>query len=556
VYAQPPRTDSFGHNFIFEMIAKDKRTGVAEPVVISVRDTAVDLFFDNFKTDTQRRYDAEPKNAIMLGVKLNPSLKRYFSAAVQSVSKDYFSYIISDSSDAVLIALGINAGNVTNYRYHVVVDDSMEIVPWSSVPKLEKQYGAKQAYGFLGKYNAPGRRVMIEVINARNYSIRDGVIFDWRINYRPLISQITVGSGNKYFNLAYTGANKGFASRFDPGTGAPLDLAFPADSVHSILFRFKKQETVVHTAYLIRSVGRRTDTIRLGFVDHYGYYDLEKKNFSQPGHYEFVVMQQQKYPVWDEDQLLRIPFEVLPAPLFARGFTLRQAIPYLIAAVLLLALLLIGWRQFAKRKLAKMEYGRNAALLQLKSIRAQLNPHFMFNALSSIQNLMNKNALLEANRYLSKFAGLTRKVLHTSEKEMISLAEEMEIAADYLQMEQLRYGFQYQLKVAEGLDTINIEIPAMIVQPFIENSVKHGMALSKEHGLIVVAIVPNGSSLVISVLDNGKGFDASAKNGFGLKLSRERIELLNQLHRNQPAQLRVQSEPGNTIVTITLNNWL
>ncbi len=553
--------DAFGNTFVFDIVVADKQHMITEPVYVSVSDTAIYRIFEKFKKGTENRFvKAEPKSPILLGVKLNPSLVKYYSQSVQSISKHYQTFIISDSTDAVLIAMGINSTNLRSYQYRVVENDSTELIPWSPIPKLEQKYGAKQPYGFIGKFNSPGKRIMVEVVHHKNYGIREGVIFDWRVNFKPIVEEIQIGTPKSYFNLAYQSLNKGYATRFDKKTGLPLDFKFPADSVSSIGLNFKKQETIVHTVFLISSINGITDTSRLGYVDQYDYYRISNDNFNKPGRYEIIIKQQQKINIWDDAQMVRIPFEVLSAPLSAKTFSVKQLIPYIAATVTLFILVIAGLRLYNKRKLKKSQQQQATVQLKLKTIRSQLNPHFMFNALSSIQNLMNKDNLLEANHYLAKFAGLTRKVLNTSEQEMISLEEELKIAEDYLQMEQLRFGFKYELETDDNLDIINIEIPAMLLQPFIENAVKHGIAILKEKGHIKVKALKNSNDLVLSVTDNGKGFDTktvkNAEPAFGLKLSQERINLINQLYKNQPATLNIISQPDGTSIQITLTNWI
>ncbi len=183
----------------------------------------------------------------------------------------------------------------------------------------------------------------------------------------------------------------------------------------------------------------------------------------------------------------------------------------------------------------------------------------MFNALSAIQNLMNKNKLLEANHYLSKFAGLTRYVLNTTEKDTVTLHEEFKIAEDYLQMEQLRFGFKYELTIDPQLDQFNTDIPAMLLQPFIENAVKHGIPKMQDRGHIKVSAIIEGNDILLSVEDNGTGFDhvkTKKEDSFGLKLSEERIRLLNHIYRDQGASLAIDSKPGRTVVKILLIKWI
>ena len=124
-------------------------------------------------------------------------------------------------------------------------------------------------------------------------------------------------------------------------------------------------------------------------------------------------------------------------------------------------------------------------------------------------------------------------------------------------MEQLRFGFQYDVKVSEDINIANTEIPAMLLQPFVENAVKHGVAL-QQNGNIQVQVNKRGNNLVLSLTDNGKGFDKRSvpqqKGSLGLKLSEERIALLNQVYPDQPAILNIDSKQTGTTITITLTN--
>lgn len=218
----------------------------------------------------------------------------------------------------------------------------------------------------------------------------------------------------------------------------------------------------------------------------------------------------------------------------------------------------IGFWQYKRnqhKKLAEVNQQKLLAQAQLDSVRAQLNPHFLFNALAGIQNLMNKNETDNANNYLTKFARLTRNVLDS--KELISLSEEGTLLDDYLQMEQLRFGFQYQIHRSESLNAQNIEIPAMLLQPFVENAVKHGIAISGLEGKIEIDFMQQTADLILRIKDNGKGFNVENNyHGLGLKLSKNRMALLNTIYKNTPFVLEIQSGAKGTTVTITLSQWL
>jgi two-component system LytT family sensor kinase len=216
--------------------------------------------------------------------------------------------------------------------------------------------------------------------------------------------------------------------------------------------------------------------------------------------------------------------------------------------------------RYNKAKLRRSREQGERIGLQLQSIRSQLNPHFVFNALSSIQGLMNTNDMDRANRYLARFAELTRRVLNTSEQEMVSLSDEMRLLENYLEMEQLRFGFQFLLSSEAGINADNTEIPGMLLQPFVENAVKHGIAGMGEQGRIEVLATREGKDLLFSVADNGKGFDAAAvgtkENAFGTRLGRQQISLLNQRYGEGSLSVNIFSGKEGTKILVRLKDWV
>jgi len=290
-------------------------------------------------------------------------------------------------------------------------------------------------------------------------------------------------------------------------------------------------------------------------------YRIDKQYFSKSGAYTLYI-----FPNTGD-----IDLDKMPPTARKIKFTLVKPIWYkdreqLLSIVLagLVLTLLSGsafWlysRQQAKRqkqKLAEQEKQKNIAKWQLSSVRAQLNPHFLFNALSSVQNLMNKNDIDNANRYLGKFARLTRNVLENSD--IISIGQEAALLDDYLQMEQLRFGFVYKIDIRSGIDRSNTEIPGMLLQPFVENAVKHGIGGLGREGHIEVSFLTEEHNLILNVKDNGKGFDPkNVKSGMGLSLSRERIDLLNTIYPENTLTLEMISSEKGTTITLTLKNWL
>lgn len=539
--AQTKQDLSFGNHFTFEY--KGAYYGVKDTDLAQVR------AFKMINT----------KHPIWLGVKLNPNLIDFFASSVKSMSKEYPSYIISDTSAATLIAYGITKANVNDYRYHVVENDSIELVPWSKIPTLQQKYGAKEPYGFLGKFKAPGKQLLVEVLNTKNYDIRQGVVFDWKSNFKPFVTQIEINRTKDYFNLDNIKLNHGYATKFKEHTGVPLDFSFPADSVVSIRLYYKHHETIPYVVYLVKNVNGKKDTTEMGYYNRENYYDIDGKFYNKPGKYEIIIQRANELGKWPEEQMLRIPFNVEPPPVSDKKVSIKQALPYIIATLTGVVLLFGGYYRRNQVKLLRAAQEKQTAGLKLQSIRAQLNPHFMFNALTSIQNLVNKNDIAGANHYLAKFAGLTRQVLDTGNEELLSLEQELGILDDYLQMEQLRFGFKYEIAADPDLNKANIDIPAMLLQPFVENSVKHGVAILKEQGRIEVSVSRQGQDIIFAIKDNGKWTAADNPgeiSGYGLKLSQERVVLLNQLYKDQPVSLHIDKQGPGTVVSIRLSNWI
>lgn len=498
------------------------------------------------------------KRTLFLAIKLNPKLKYFFGSRVYSISKQYQSYIIADSTDAELMALGINKENVDDYRYHVVENDSVEVVPWIK-PRLEKKYGAKYPYGFMGKFNRPGKQLLVEVVNIHDYNIRDGVVFDWRANFTPQVGGIflDVKAPDEHIDVTNLKANRGYVKKLDPKTGLPLDLKFFADSLDGFDVTFMHHETYAYVAYLVKNIGGKRDTVLIKDRILDNSVTITPDMFKVPGRYEVTVWSFGKRG--GDSQSVKIPFEVLAPPEKKASITIKQALPYIITTLTGVVLLFGGYYRRNQVKLLRVAQEKQTASLKLQSIRAQLNPHFMFNALTSIQNLVNKNDIDGANHYLSKFAGLTRQVLDTGNEELISLEQELAILDDYLQMEQLRFGFKYEITTDPDLNQANIEIPAMLLQPFVENAVKHGVAILKEQGRIIVSVSRQGQDIVFAIKDNGKwtATDNPVEiSGYGLKLSQERVALLNQLYKDQPLSLHIDKQGQGTVVSIRLSNWI
>lgn len=204
--------------------------------------------------------------------------------------------------------------------------------------------------------------------------------------------------------------------------------------------------------------------------------------------------------------------------------------------------------QSSEEEQQKMEQ----AAIRLQSL---LNPHFTFNALSSIQGLMNTDRILEANQYLEAFGSLLRQTLARSNHIYTSLDVELEMMRMYINIEAFRFNFSWTIEVVGEFNPSVIEIPTLLLQPLIENSIKHGIMALGEKGKLCI-ICREGSktgTLIIEIKDNGKWLDT--KNGHGLKLTEERIMVINRMRKEKAIELNF-NKLGGTEVSLTFHNWI
>lgn len=217
---------------------------------------------------------------------------------------------------------------------------------------------------------------------------------------------------------------------------------------------------------------------------------------------------------------------------------------------LLLYGLLVGARfksvQSEKLQAVKQKAQLQNQLLQIefKALRAQMNPHFIFNCLNSIKSLIQDSANKQAIHYLTLFSKFIRKILHHSEEKLIPLEEELEMSRLYLAMEKLRFerSFDYQISVAPEVDVTFVKVPPMILQPFLENAIWHGLMHKNGERLLSLEIIQEEDAIKCIIDDNGIGREKAAilkagmrhqHRSFGTKLTLDRLKVNKELFDNQ-----------------------
>jgi tetratricopeptide (TPR) repeat protein len=192
----------------------------------------------------------------------------------------------------------------------------------------------------------------------------------------------------------------------------------------------------------------------------------------------------------------------------------------------------------------KIKSSRKYLLLQQRLLRSQMNPHFIFNSLASVQNFIVKQDDTKASIYLSRFSELVRSILNNSIEEQITLEQEISTIENYLELQKVRFPekFNFSLFVDDRLDTENTFIPPMLAQPFIENSIEHGIKHKAEKGYISVRFEQRNGGLELIIEDDGIGREKSAElrrqfdkdhKSLATAITQERIKVINKKLKNK-----------------------
>lgn len=202
--------------------------------------------------------------------------------------------------------------------------------------------------------------------------------------------------------------------------------------------------------------------------------------------------------------------------------------------------------------------------IALQSLRREMNPHFIFNSLNSINQFIAANNELEANQYLTKFSTLMRRVMENSKDDFVLFSKEMELLQNYLELEKSRFPdkFDFTITVDETLEVEQLFIPVMLIQPHLENAIWHGLRYMDKKGLLQLSFMRKNGGVEVIIEDNGIGIAESKKNktgnqqkhsGRGITNTMERIKILNELyHQHITCMVEDKTPPGNG-VKVTMN---
>ncbi|MEM6378874.1 MAG: histidine kinase, partial [Bacteroidota bacterium] len=256
-----------------------------------------------------------------------------------------------------------------------------------------------------------------------------------------------------------------------------------------------------------------------------------------PGNYIFELQVANNESIWNED-IFSLPITV--ATPWWRQWWFGLTLLLLISGIIYL-LYKGRINQVRKEERMRLSYEKKLNTVEMAALRAQMNPHFIFNALNSIEYFIISNEQEIAVDYLNRFSRLVRLILQNSQSTSVPLKDDLEALRLYIEIENMRFDdlFDYDLRIDEGIDLSEVYVPPLLLQPYVENAIWHGLMQKKQgRGKIDISIRKEGRSLICILEDNGIGRAAaleikskSATKGksYGMKITKDRLEALNHL---------------------------
>lgn len=393
-------------------------------------------------------------------------------------------------------------------------------------------------------------------------------------NNTPLITNIGISDGlpNIEINdLAILNdtvwvASKNSISFFS----AKTDFMNPAPPLlHFTSFRINNKDTVIGDHYRLPynansiSIGFEALSFKSGGKINYNYLLINENDSLEsattnrkveflslkPGHYTLIVNAMNNSGVWSTNPV-QLQFTIL------QPYWQRWWFQLLVILFTVMLIYIIVKRRIAgvrKQEKLKTDFNKQIVLLEMKALRSQMNPHFVFNVMNSIQDYILKNDAKSAQKYLTKFARLVRLILDNSVEGEVVLQDELKAASLYVELEQQRFddNFEFVLNVDEQLDVEDLLIPSMIIQPYLENAIKHGISHLDHKGKITLAVTARKDAVLISITDNGVGRASAAE--WNKKNVREHISHGSTITANRIAAYNIAH---NTHIQTTITDIL
>ncbi len=423
--------------------------------------------------------------------------------------------------------------------------------------------------------------LLIDYIHNRQYKfgLSDGLISVFNSGITCVNNQLFIGAVDYLHTIALSTiinnrpARKCYLSRIQIFDQAMKTDSLPA-FLHSLTLKHNQNFITLtfssteydqpeRLEYRYKMEGINRTWVYANYLDRAIHY-----NNLKPGNYFFYADVKNADGQWSADGV-RLSITIQPAWWQTGVFTFLIAITIISAVTLF-----VQWRitSVRKQEQLKAKYQKELLELEAKALRAQMNPHFVFNCMNSIKSLIQKNENEKAILYLTTFSKLIRIVFQNSDKRDISLHDELETCRLYVQLESMRFGdkFSYAFNINENIDLKSVMVPALIIQPFIENAIWHGIMLKSGSGMLTVTIDATDHIICCIIDDDGIGREVARQNSFksqssiheskGVRLTQARLNLDNLLNEKK-AKLKIIDKldenniPCGTTVVLNFNEY-
>lgn len=260
-----------------------------------------------------------------------------------------------------------------------------------------------------------------------------------------------------------------------------------------------------------------------------------------PGDYTFKVRSCNNEGIWNSVET-SFAFTIKPPFYLTWWFILISLLLTFGIIYLIFALRIINIK---KKQKAEFERKVEMSKIELKALRSQMNPHFVFNSLNAIQHYIFNTRSEEAIKYLSKFARLVRVILNNSDKPSVTVGEDIEALRLYLELEQMRFEekFDYEIIIDKSVDTDYDIMPPLLMQPYVENAILHGLNPKPERGKLTIRLNSENNFLICTITDNGIGRERASEihrtmpvknhKSMGMKITEDRLKILNEINNSQ-----------------------
>lgn len=269
--------------------------------------------------------------------------------------------------------------------------------------------------------------------------------------------------------------------------------------------------------------------------------DFIKYTNLAPGTYTFMIRSANNEGIWN-DEVTAFRFRIRP-PFYLTWWFMLSSFILVFGGIYFTFML----RIFNIKKKQKQEYDRRVEMskIELKALRSQMNPHFIFNSLNAIQHYIFNTKSDEAIKYLNKFARLVRIILNNSEKPTVTVGDDLEALKLYLELEQMRFEekFEYEILVDDTVDVDYDIMPPLLMQPYVENAILHGLNPKPGKGKLTINLHSENNFLICTITDNGIGREKAAEirrtmpvkkhKSLGMKITEDRLKILNEINNSQ-----------------------